>query len=463
MPPSWLRGSLMIMRFTIAALVFGVIQLASAEPMTNTVANQTLQVEVSGGSLIQLPANAASVFVADPTIADVQMPAASRVFVFGKKPGFTTFFALSSSGVPLMATKLEVRFPQAELQARMRAEAGNSPVSLSYTPHGAVLGGTVPTLGAAQHLHDLAAATLGTGVPLLNQVQVAGAVQVNLRVRVAEVSRSVSRQLGFNWSTIVSAGNFAFGLETGRFTTVGSTLIGNGIDGVFGTVASRRVNASAVLDAMADEGLVTMLAEPNLTAMSGATATFLAGGELPIPVPQALGVTSIEYKRYGVSIGFTPTVLATNRISMKLRPEVSAIDTTNSISLNNVTVPALTAREAETEVELSSGQSFAIAGLIQNNVTNNIQKLPWLGDLPVLGALFRSSQFQRNQTELVIVVTPYVVQPTTGRPPDANDSVSAAPSDLDALAFGRVSKPAAIAAPATAAPPQRGAAGFLFE
>ena len=439
------------------------MQPANAGSPPTLIAKRSVEIDVSNGLLIQLPADAASVFVADPTIADVQTPAASRVFLFGKKPGRTALFALSSSGAPLLSTKVEVRFPQEELQARIRAEAGDSPVTLSYTANGAVLHGTVSDQAAAQHLRDVASATLGSGVPLVNQLQVAGAIQVNLRVRVAEVSRSVSRQLGFDWSTIFSAGSFAFGLETGRFTTAGATLIGNGINGVFGTVASQHANASAVLDAMANEGLITMLAEPNLTAISGATANFLAGGELPIPVPQALGVTSIEYKQYGVSINFTPTVLSTNRISMKVRPEVSAIDTTNSISLNNVTVPALTSRAAETQVELASGQSFAIAGLIQNNVTNNIEKLPWLGDIPVLGALFRSSQFQRNQTELVIVVTPYIVQPTAGRPADANDHVSAAIPDLDTLAYGRISKPANSGASPVAAPLQRGAAGFLFE
>ena len=463
MPRGWLGISALLVALALATSPARCAEPAVAATPAITAAHQSVAIEVSGGLLIQLPADAASVFVADPAIADVQTPAASRVFLFGKKPGRTTLFALSSAGAPLMATKVDVRFPQAELQARIRAEAGDAHVELDYTANGAVLQGIVPNPAAAQHLQEVASIILGSGVPLRNQLQVASAVQVNLRVRVAEVSRSVSRQLGFNWSTVLSAGSFAFGLETGRFTTAGASLIGNGIDGVFGSVASSHVNASGVLDAMADEGLVTMLAEPNLTALSGATATFLAGGELPIPVPQALGVTSIDYKRYGVSIAFTPTVISTGRISMKVRPEVSAIDTTNSISLNNVQVPALTSREAETQVELASGQSFAIAGLIQNNVTNNIQKLPWLGDLPLLGALFRSSQFQRNQTELVIVVTPYIVKPVAGRPRDANDTVSATPSDLETLQSSRLAKPAGGGASPVAAPRQRSGGGFLFE
>ena len=433
-----------------------------AEAATTVTARETLAIDVSGGKLVQLPSDAASVFVADPGIADVQTPAASKVFVFGKKPGRTTLFALSASGAPLLATTLDVRFPQAELQAQFRAEAGDAPVSLAYTANGAVLQGTVPDAAAAQHLQELASITVGPGVALRNQLQVTGATQINLRVRVAEVSRSVSRQLGFDWSSIFSVGNFAFGLQTGRFAAAGGTLVGTGIDQVFGSVASRRFNGSAVLDAMATEGLVSLLAEPNLTAISGSTATFLAGGEFPIPVPQALGVTSIQYKQYGVSVSFTPTALSSGRIGMKVRPEVSALDFSNAIALNNVSVPGLSTRRAETDVELASGQSFAIAGLIQNNNNNNVRKLPWLGDIPVLGELFRSTQFQRNQTELVIVVTPYLVQPTVAQPVDATGSVSV-PSDLDELLFGRVSAPGRPVGSPVAAPRLRGSAGFLFE
>lgn len=446
----------------LAVLLASLAAPSFAAAPTTITASRTLALDVSGGALVQLPGAAASVFVADPAIADVQTPAPSRVFVFGKKPGRTTLFALAASGAPLIAMTLDVRFPQAELQAQFRADAGDAPVSLDYTANGAVLQGTVPNAAAAQQLQEFAAVTVGNGVPLRNQLKIAGATQVNLRVRVAEVSRSVSRQLGFDWSTIFSVGSFAFGLQTGRFASAGATLIGNGIDGVFGSVASRHVNGSAVLDAMASEGLVSLLAEPNLTAISGATATFLAGGEFPVPIPQALGVTSIEYKQYGVSIAFTPTVLSTGRISMKVRPEVSAIDTANAIALNSIQVPALTTRRAETDVELASGQSFAIAGLIQNNSSNNVQKLPWLGDVPVLGALFRSTQFQRNQTELVIVVTPYVVQPTSDAPVDATTRVTA-PSDLEELLYGRVSAPGRGAASPVAAPRLRGSAGFLFE
>jgi pilus assembly protein CpaC len=446
---------------------------ARAADTTTVTATQSIQIAVSGGKLVRLPESAGSEFVADPSIADIQTPTPSSLFVFGKKPGRTTLFVLAQDGSPLAAYNVNVRFPQAELQDQIRSEAGASSARLTYTANGALLQGTVPNAETASRLLQTAERTVGTGVPLSNQLQVSGSPQVNLRVRVAEVSRTVSRQLGFNWSTVLSAGNFAIGLQTGRLAgATGANLIANGLNGVFGTVASKTFNGSTVLDAMANEGLVTLLAEPNLTAISGSTATFLAGGEFPIPIPQALGTVSLEYKQFGVSIAFTPTVLTSGHISVKVRPEVSQIDASNSVQLNNIQVPSLTTRRAETTVELASGQSFAIAGLIQNNENNNIQKFPWLGDVPVLGAMFRSNQFQRNQTELVIVVSPYVVQPTTpgNEPTDANRYIRT-PSDAEEVAFGRAGSLNAKANPApggatnasSGAIKARPSNGFVFE
>jgi pilus assembly protein CpaC len=441
---------------------------AQAGDSSIVTATRSVKIDVSGGKLLRLPENAGSEFVADPNIADIQTPTPSSLFVFGKKPGRTTLFVLAKDGTPIVAYSVDVRFPEAQLDAQIRSEAGNLSVQLQYTANGAVLKGTVPDAQTAERLQDTATRTLGSGVQLSNQLQVRGAAQVNLRVRVAEVSRTVSRELGFNWSAALSAGNFAFGLQTGRLAgAAGATLIANGLNGIFGTFASSHANVMTVLDAMANEGLVTLLAEPNLTAVSGTTATFLAGGEFPIPVPQALGTVSVEYKQFGVSIAFTPTVLSSGHISIKVRPEVSELDTSNNVTLDGVQVPALTTRRAETTVELASGESFAIAGLIQNNNNNNIQKLPWLGDIPVLGALFRSNQFQRNQTELVIVVSPYVVQPVgPGNSPSDTNSYMRVPSDPEEVAFGRVGAlkhPAVPSIAPSSIPPRPAPSGFVFQ
>ena len=170
---------------------------------------------------------------------------------------------------------------------------------------------------------------------------------------------------------------------------------------------------NAVIDALEEEGLISVLAEPNLTALTGEAASFLAGGEFPILVPDSDGRVTIEFKKFGVSLSFTPTLIGQDRVNLHVRPEVSQLSSTNAVTLNNFQVPSLTTRRADTTVELGSGQSFAIAGLIQNNVTHDISKFPGLGDVPVLGSLFKSDRFQREESELVIIVTPYVVRPVS--------------------------------------------------
>jgi pilus assembly protein CpaC len=432
----------------------------AAEPTTVS-ATRSILIDVSGGKLVRLPAGAGTEFVADPNIADIQAPKPDGIFVFGRKPGRTTLFVLSPDGLPLAAYKVEVRFPQAELDFQIRSQAGAAAVQLKYTASGALLEGTVPDAQTAESLEQTAKLTLGPGVTLFNQLRVAGSPQVNLRVRVAEVSRTVSRQLGFSWSAVFSAGGVSVGTQTGRLAGfTGGNPIASGVNGIFGSINTGTVNATTVLDAMATEKLATILAEPNLTAISGSTATFLAGGEIPIPIPQALGTISVEYKQFGINVKFSPTVLSSGHIAMNVHAEVSSLDSANSVQLNNATIPALMTRRADTNLELASGQSFAIAGLIQNDNNNNISKVPWLGDVPVLGALFRSTQFQRNESELVIVVTPYVVKPA---PPDKapNDPTNyvQVPSDLDEAVYGRLASPGRR----FNAKPSGNAPGYAFE
>jgi pilus assembly protein CpaC len=452
----WLVLALALASLSTWAAVSIADEVAGVKP------SRTITVEVSAGKLLRLGAAAATVFVADPQIADVQAPQPDRLFVFGKKPGRTTLFALGKDGTPVAAYAVDVRSPEALLQAQM-AEAGGHDVRLDYTEQGAVLSGEVPDLGTAQRLLQTAHQTVGPGVPIADQLRVTGPAQVNLRVRVAEVSREVSRQLGFNWSAAFSAGSFVVGLQTGRLAGSSGSLVADGLDGVFGAVSSHHVNGAAVLDAMATEGLVSLLAEPNLTAESGATANFLAGGEIPITVAQAFGTTSIDYKQYGVGISFTPTVRSPADISMQVRAEVSALDPNTRVELTSDNqIPALTTRRAETKIDLASGQSFAIAGLIRNDASNNVQKVPWLGDLPVLGPLFRSKNFQRSQSELVIVVTAYVVKPNDpGNPPD--DPLRGTAEDGASPPAPRPGGGAPAPASSVAASPRRAAGGWSFQ
>jgi pilus assembly protein CpaC len=294
-----------------------------------------------------------------------------------------------------------------------------------------------------------------------------------LKVRIAEVNRSMLKKVGVNLLNHDSGTGHLFGIGQGspgsiniakgpadpltgvaKETVTGVTfnnLVGGTTLGLFGRIFG--MDLLGTLDLMQNDGFVTTLAEPTLTALSGETASFLAGGEFPIPVSQALGAVTIEYKQYGVGLAFTPIVLADGRISMRVRPEVSELSDAGSVKLNGFTVPALTTRRAETTVELGSGQSFMLAGLLQNRTNNTITKAPFLGDLPILGALFRSTDYQRNETELVIIVTPYLVRPVSGQLAVPTQGYRA-PTDAQILGGGQVfsgvSGPAAMAPPTAA-------------
>ncbi|MFY8194710.1 MAG: type II and III secretion system protein family protein, partial [Novosphingobium sp.] len=300
----------------------------------------------------------------------------------------------------------------------------------------------------------LVTAFIGKDANVISRLKMATPLQVSLHVKFAEVSRSLVRDLGVNLTTIDGTGGFKFGVGQGRavggsFTTDPRLPFGVGSGGVSvngyipdptgattnlvksaGTAVSAAATGTTLagmgkflgldllgaLDAAETVGLVTTLSEPNLTAISGETADFLAGGEYPIPVSQGLGTTSIEYKKYGVSLAYTPTVLANGRISIRVRPEVSELTSTGALKLENAEIPALTVRRAETTIELGSGQSFMIAGLLSNSAQNTLTKMPGVGDVPILGSLFRSTRYRKGETELVIIVTPYLVNPV-----NAND------------------------------------------
>lgn len=241
-----------------------------------------------------------------------------------------------------------------------------------------------------------------------NRLQVTGPAQVTLKVRVAEMSRTLTRQLGVNWQGLGRIGRYAVGfnliqpLVDGLLTS--SRITGRSLD--------RNVDLNGFIDALSRDQLVHLLAEPTLTAMSGETASFLVGGEFPIPVSSnpSNGIT-VDFKQYGVSLAFVPTVLSDGQINLRVRPEVSELTTAGAVTLNNIQIPAIRVRRAETTVELGSGQSFAIAGLLSDSATLTGNGVPGFGDIPVLGALFRSDGFQRAETELVIVVTPYLTGP----------------------------------------------------
>lgn len=406
-----------------------------------------VDIEVGKGQVIRLPRPAATVFVADPEIADVQAQSPSIIYLFGRKAGSTSLFAVDENDQLLLRSAVRVEHNLKALQGAIDRLLPDGQVSVSSVDGSIVLDGLVDTPADAQELRELASRFLGEEESLLNRTRVASPTQVHLRVRVAEVSREVIKEFGFNWENFFNTGNFSFGFASGRDLLLGggggvfrapSNAGGNAPGIGFGSFNSGSASINAAIDALAEEGLVTVLAEPNLTALSGETASFLAGGEFPIPVASDDNEIEIEFKEFGISLAFTPIVLSGNRISLRVRPEVSELSENGAITINGLTIPALATRRAETTVELGSGQSFAIGGLLSNDVQNTVSKFPGLGDLPVLGTLFRSQRFQTSETELVIMVTPYLVRPVSepilASPTDGYQ----APNDIERLLEGRL-------------------------
>ncbi|WP_082747650.1 type II and III secretion system protein family protein [Bradyrhizobium macuxiense] len=345
--------------------------------------NATLNLSSSQGKTIHLPAPAASIFVADPTIADYQAPSNTTIFVFGKKSGRTSLFALNDNGEALAELRVAVTQPIEDLRATLKAEVGDYPIQVIYTPRGAILSGTAPNADVVDTAKKVTEQFLGAGALVVNKIQVAGSLQVNLSVRVAEVSRSALKEFGINLSALGQNGAFSFGFSSGKGG--GSGAAGGGGTATIGFGAGS-MNVSAVLDALAGEQLASVLAEPNLTAMSGESASFLAGGEFPIPVMQDNRQVSVQFRQFGISLEFVPTVLSNNQINVRVKPEVSELSKEGEVKVNGMAVPALSTRRANTVVELASGQSFAIGGLIRRNFNADIDTFPWLGDVPPTAA-----------------------------------------------------------------------------
>lgn len=414
-----------------------------------------ISVQQNSGELVQLPSAATSILVANPDIADVQAPAANLLMVFGRRPGRTSVYALGASGQPLAALSVKVTHDLGDLRTLLSAQSPNSSITVTSTPAGIVVAGSAPNPSEANRIRELARRFLNDKDEIIDNMTVVGSTQVNLRVRVAEVSRQATKRLGFNWQSMVSNGSFAIGLITGRGVlaagagVVPGTLASITQGSLFGTssetpttigggIAGRNYTINQALDLLASDGLVTILAEPNITAVSGEQSSFLAGGEFPIPVSTTNNTVGIEFKRFGVSIDFNPTVLSRERISMKVRPEVSELSDRGAITTTNgLRIPALSVRRAETTVELGSGQSFAIAGLFSNGMNTELARTPGIGDVPILGALFRSDRFQRAESELVIIVTPYIVRPAGERLGAPSDGLRVS-NDMERLFDGQI-------------------------
>ncbi len=431
-------------------------------------ASATIEVNTGRGRLVTLVAPMTDLFVANPAIADVQVRSPTQLYIYGKATGETTISATSKSGQVVYAATVRVGNNIDSIGGMLGLAMPDARIVATPMNGMVLLTGAVANPQDAAEAERLVQAFVGADTKVLSRLRTATPLQVNLRVRFAEVSRSWVKNIGVNLQSSDATKGFQSGIAQGRgaspqycpgtqlftgFTnTVGGatnpvtgsalpcpasllTQLANGTTiGAAGKLLG--INIIGALDLGETLGQVSTLAEPNVTTLSGETATFLAGGEIPIPVSQGLGAVSVEYKQYGVSLAYTPTVLANGRISLRVRPEVSQLTSDGAVNISGTTIPALSTRRIETSAELGSGESMVIGGLLQNDHNNSITKTPGIGDVPVLGALFRSNAFQRNETELVVVITPYLVKPV-----DANDIVLPtdgyeAPTDLQRVFLG---------------------------
>jgi len=406
------------------------------------VSAEAIALEASEGALVRLDAPAATVFVADPEVADIQVKSPRLVYLFAKKPGETTLYAVDAAERVLLSRRVSVSHNLDRLAAALERLVPDGRIRLASVDRTLVLSGSVRSAAAAEDARRLAATMLDDEKAVVNRLAVIEPNQVHLRVRVAEVSRDVLKVFGINWDSVFANGNFLFGLATGNPVIAGGGFLArtDSTNSLFGSFSNGKFDINGLIDALDKEGMVSILAEPNLTALSGQTATFLAGGEFPILVPENDRIT-VVFKEFGVSLAFTPTLLDGRRVSLQVKPEVSELSATGAVELGGFTIPALTTRRAETTVELGSGQSFAIAGLLRNNVTKELRKFPGLGELPILGALFRSDSYQRQESELVIIVTPYIVRPVSAAQMAAPTDGLTPPTDLDRILYARTYRP----------------------
>ncbi len=470
-------------RLSVLAICAGV-----ALPVSTLVADQALadkddaidvRVAASQQIRVKLRGDITRLSSGSTEICDVKAFESNQLLITGKRPGNTNATVWTRRGIKML--RIAVTYPEEEIRAAMkRAIPDSRGLDARSTGAALMLSGEVPSVADVERAETIArgivAGIVGTGdIALVNGIVVSGNQQVQLEVSFAEVSRTALREIGFNfWNkkTYDSGKGYAGGLAapsnglenmSPELTTTpdlgdmnaGETgfdsnapyapkspsvpLVGGPISDTFGFVFSSSLGGfpfSAALSILSRKGYARTLAEPTLVAMSGKTASFLAGGEFPIPLPQSLGQIAVEFRNFGIELEFTPTVVGDN-IQLKLAMTVSDVDGSLGIKLASTTVPGLTKRSSETTVRLKDGQSFVIAGLLSDKVRSSVDKVPWLGDLPILGTLFRSSSYRRDESELLVVVTAHRVAPLSERPALPGEHTTTDPSDLELFLLGK--------------------------
>lgn len=406
--------------------------------------SSTLPIPMNRAVVVESDVPFAELSIANPSIADISTLSDRTVYVLGKSPGLTTLTLLDDAGRLITNVDVRVSADVSEFKERLRQILPGEKIEVRTANDGIVLSGTVSSAGKVDRAMELAQRYAPERVT--NLLSVGGVQQVMLKVRFAEMQRSVSKSLSSSLALGGSALGGNLGVSGGTNTLAGSNGVGrtlvpsdtsnNGAT-LFGFNAGG-LEVGILLEALESKGVVRTLAEPNLTALSGQEATFLAGGEFPIPVAQGDGAVSIEFKPFGVELNFIPRVLDDKVINLELSAAVSSLDAANGVTSNGFNISALRTRRTSTTVEMRDGESFAIAGLLQDDFTDLNGQVPWLGDIPVLGALFRSADYSRNQSELVIIITPHLVTPTRGEALALPTDRVRPPTEKDLFLFGRV-------------------------
>jgi pilus assembly protein CpaC len=419
--------------------------------------------------VIDLPRDIKDVLVADPKIATAVVRSAQRAYIIGAAVGQTNIVFFDSAGQQIAAYDIAVKRDLNGVRAALRQSLPNADIQIEGLGDGVMLSGSAASPIEAQQAGDLAARLAGGAEKVVNSIVVRGRDQVMLKVTVAEVQRNIIKQLGIDLNANLAYGTTVVNFSnTNPFTANGQTPANN-LTAAFGATPS----VKATLRAMESAGVVRTLAEPNLTAISGESATFIAGGEFPFPT----GVTcqsaqgggsgpcspSISFKKFGISLNFTPVVLTEGRISLRVMTEVSEISLDNSITISGTTVPSIKTRRAETTLEIPSGGAMAMAGLIQEQTKQAINGFPGLAQLPVLGTLFRSRDFLNNQTELMVLVTPYIVRAVAQKDLSRPDDGFANASDPQADLLGSINRIYGVPGRVGPARNYRGTYGFITD
>jgi pilus assembly protein CpaC len=459
----------------VAADYRSAVPIAQAAPVAvdGQMNARFLPLGIGKSVVIDLPRDIKDVLVADPKIANAVVRSAQRAYIIGAAVGQTNIVFFDSAGQQIAAYDIAVTRDLNGVRAALKQMMPNADIHVEGVGDGVMLTGSVATPIEAQQANDVAARLAGGPDKVLNSIVVRGKDQVMLKVTVAEVSRSIIKQLGIDLSANLNYGTTAVAFNNSNpFTANTAPLVGgNQIQTTFGS----RPSVQATLRAMESAGVVRTLAEPNLTAISGESATFISGGEFPIPTgvtcqtttSGAIGncVQTVSFKKFGISLNFTPVVLTEGRISLHVMTEVSEVSNENALQggAGGTTIPSIKTRRAETTLEIPSGGAMAMAGLIQQQTKQAINGLPGLSTLPVLGTLFRSRDFVNNQTELMVLVTPYIVRAVAPKDLSRPDDGFAAASDPQADLLGSINRIYGVPGRPDPAQNYRGTYGFITD